>query len=43
MGVTANVQGIATGRLTVFHNYTNCSVTSVGHACLFTVQALLLS
>ena len=46
MGVIANVQGIVivnTGYLTGFHYYTDCSVTSVGHACLFTFMLVLIS
>ena len=44
MGVIANVQGIVTvNRSLDWISYTNCSVTSVGHASLFTAQALLLS
>ena len=42
MVVVANVQGIVIVNRSL-HWISNCSVTSVGHASLFTAQALLLS
>ena len=43
MGVIANVQGIAiVNRSHDWTSYTDCSVTSVGHACLFTMYSYIL-
>ena len=43
MGVIANVQGIVTmNRSLDWILYTDCSVTSVGHACLFTAYSYML-
>ena len=42
MGVIANVQGIViliVNRSLEWISYTDCSVTSVGHACLFTAYS----
>ena len=43
MGVIANVQGIViVNRSLDWISYTDCSVTSVGHACLFTAYSYML-
>ena len=43
MGVIADVQGIVIlNRLLDWTSYTDCSVTSVGHPCLFTVYSYML-
>ena len=43
MGVKANVQGIViVNRSFDWTSYTDCSVTFVGHACLFTVYSNML-
>ena len=43
MGVIANVQGIViVNRSLDWTSYTDCSVTSVGHACLFTMYSYML-
>ena len=43
MDVIANVQGIViVNRSLDWTSYTDCSVTSVGHACLFTVYSYML-
>ena len=43
MGVIASVQGIViVNRSLDWTSYTDCSVTSVGHACLFTVYSYML-
>ena len=43
MGVIANVQGIViVNRSLDWISYTNCSVTSVEHACLFTTYSYML-
>ena len=43
MEVIANVQGIViVNRSLDWTSYTDCSVTSVGHACLFIVYSYML-
>ena len=43
MGVIANVQGIViVNRSLDWISYTDCRVTSVGHACLFTAYIYML-
>ena len=43
MSVIANVQGIVmVNRSLDWTPYTDCSVTSLGHACLFTVYSYML-
>ena len=43
MGVIANVQGIViVNRSLDWISCTDCSVTSVGHACLFTAHSYIL-
>ena len=43
MGVIANVQGIViVNRSLDRTSHIDCSVTSVGHACLFTVYSYML-
>ena len=43
LGVTTNVQGIViVNRSLDWITYTDCSVTSVGHACLFTTYSYML-
>ena len=43
MGVIANVQGIMiVNRSLNWISYTDCNVTSVGHACLFTAYSHML-
>ena len=43
MGVIANVQGITkVNRSLDWTSYTYCSVTFVGHACLFTTYSYIL-
>ena len=43
MGVIANVQGIViVNRLLDWNSYTDCCVTSVGHACLFNTAYLYM-
>ena len=43
MGVIANVQGIViVNRSLDWISYTDCSVTSVGHVCLFTAYSYML-
>ena len=44
MGVIANVQGIVivNSSLIGLHTATDCSVTPVGHACLFTAYSYML-
>ena len=44
MDVIANVQGdvIVNNRSLDWISYTDCTVTSVGHACLFTTHSYML-
>ena len=43
MGVIAYVQGVAiVNRSLDWTSYTDCSVTFVGHTCLFTVYSYML-
>ena len=45
MGVIANVQGIVIVNRSLYwtsYSYTDCSVTSVGHACLYTTYSYVL-
>ena len=43
MGVIANIQGIViVNRSLYWTSYTDFSVKSVGHACLFTVYSYML-
>ena len=42
MGVIDNVQGIViVNRSLDWTSYTDCSITSVGHACLFTAHSYM--
>ena len=43
MGVIANLQGIVIANKSLdWISYTDCSVTSVGHACFFTAYSYML-